>query len=106
MIQRWWMVMGVYVAFTILGLLAAFGVLALCWLLLGRLLLPVPLPIAITLVGDGDGEGLEQGVKALHWLRRAGLWRGEICIVDGGMSPQGLAVARRLVEDYQAQLNT
>lgn len=97
--------MGMYLAFTVLGLLAAFGLLTLCWLLLGRLLLPVPLDLTVSLTGHGDGEGLEQGVRALHWLRRTGLWRGDIRIVDGGLSPRGLAVARQLVEDYQAQLN-
>ena len=97
--------MGMYLAFTVLGLLAAFGLLALCWLLLGRLLLPIPLNLTVSLTGHGDGEGLEQGVRALHWLRRTGLWRGDIRIVDGGLSPRGLAVARQLVEDYQAQLN-
>lgn len=96
--------MGMYLAFTVLGLLAAFGLLALCWLLLGRLLLPVPLDLTVSLTGHGDGEGLEQGVRALHWLRRTGLWRGDIRIVDRGLSPRGLAVARRLVEDCHAQL--
>ena len=72
---------------------------------LGRLLLPIPLALTVSVTGVGDGERLEQGVKALHWLRRTGLWRGEILILDGGMSPQGLAVARRLVEDCHAQLH-
>ena len=102
MAQRWWLVVGVYL---ILGLLAALGLLGLCWLVLGRLLMPIPLTLTVSLTGYGDGDGLEQGVKALHWLRRNGLWRGNIIIHDGGMSPQGLAVARRLVEDCQAQLN-
>lgn len=97
--------MGMYLAFTVLGLLAAFGLLALCWLLLGRLLLPVPLDLTVSLTGHGDGEGLEHGVRALHWLRRTGLWRGDIRILDGGLSPRGLAVARRLVEDCHAQLH-
>lgn len=97
--------MGMYVAFTVLGLLAAFGLLALGWLVLGRALLPIPLDLTVSLTGYGDGEGLEQGVRALHWLRRTGLWRGEILIRDGGMSPLGLEVARKLVEDCQAQLN-
>lgn len=101
MAQRWWLVVGMYL---VLGLLAALGLLGLCWLLLGRLLMPIPLALTVSLTGYGDGEGLEQGVKALHWLRRTGLWRGRIVICDGGMSPQGLAVARRLVEDCQAQL--
>ena len=91
--------MGMYLAFTVLGLLAAFGLLTLCWLLLGRLLLPVPLNLTVSLTGHGDG------VRALHWLRRTGLWRGDIRIVDGGLSPRGLAVARRLVEDCHAQLH-
>ena len=77
--------MGMYLAFTVLGLLAAFGLLALCWLLLGRLLLPIPLNLTVSLTGHGDGEGLEQGVRALHWLRRTGLWQGDIRIVDGGL---------------------
>lgn len=102
MTQRWWLVVGAYL---VLGLLAALGLLGLCWLLLGRLLLPIPLALTVSLTGYGDGVGLEQGVKALHWLRRTGLWRGEILILDGGMSPQGLAVARRLVEDCHAQLH-
>lgn len=105
MAQRWWLDVEIYLAMTALGLLAAMGLLALCWLALGRLLLPIPLSLTVSLTGNGDGKGLEQGVKALHWLRRTGLWRGEIHIVDGGMSPQGLAVARCLVEDYQVQLH-
>ncbi|MBM6896016.1 hypothetical protein H9X86_01330 [Pseudoflavonifractor capillosus] len=92
-------------AYLVLGLLAALGLLALSWLVLGRLLLPIPLALTVSLKGYGDGEGLEQGVKALHWMRRTGLWRGEILILDGGMSPQGLEVARHLVEEYHAQLN-
>lgn len=94
-----------YLAMTGVGLLAALGLLCLCWLGLGRLLLPIPLALTVSLKGYGDGEGLEQGVKALHWMRRTGLWRGEILILDGGMSPQGLEVARHLVEEYHAQLN-
>lgn len=97
--------MGMYLAFTVLGLLAAFGLLALGWLLMGRILLPIPLDLTVSLTGYGDGEGLEQGVRALHWLRRTGLWRGHILIRDGGMSPLGLEVARKLVEDCHAQLH-
>ena len=85
--------------------MAAFGLLALSWLLLWRLLLPIPLNLTVSRSGHGDGEGLEQGVRALHWLRRTGLWQGDIRIVDGGLSPRGLAVARRLVEDCHAQLH-
>ena len=87
------------------GLLAALGLLSICWLVLGRLLIPIPLALTVSLSGYGDAQGLEQGVKALHWLRRTGLWRGEILILDGGMSPQGLEVARRLVEQYHAVLH-
>ena len=94
-----------YLAMTGVGLLAALGLLCLCWLGLGRLLLPIPLALTVSVTGVGEGERGEQGVKALHWLRRTGLWRGEILILDGGMSPQGLAVARRLVEDCHAQLH-
>ena len=46
-------------AYLVLGLLATLGLLALSWLVLGRLLLPIPLALTVSLKGYGDGEGLE-----------------------------------------------
>ena len=45
---------------------------------------------------QGDGGGLEQTVKALLWLRRTGLWWGEVVIRDRGLDAGGLALARAL----------
>ncbi len=47
---------------------------------------------------QGDGGGLEQTVKALLWLRRTGLWWGEVVIRDRGLDAGGLALARALAE--------
>lgn len=47
---------------------------------------------------QGDGGGLEQTVKALLWLRRTGLWWGEVVIKDRGLDAGGLALAQALAE--------
>ena len=88
--------MGMYLAFTVLGLLAAFGLLALCWLLLGRLLLPIPLNLTVSLTGHGDGEGLEQTLRHLRWLQGEKLAPFTPLVVDAGLSPQGLALVQAL----------
>ncbi len=75
---------------------AAFGLAGAVWLGLGRLLLPAPCPVRAVIVGRGCGDGLEQTVRGLLWLRRSGLWRGTVVITDGGLDPQGLALARML----------
>ena len=79
-------------------LLAAFGLVSLGWLALGALLLPGRCAARFTVSARDGGEGLEQTVKGLLWLRRAGLWRGEIVIEDCGLDPDGLALARALAE--------
>ena len=43
--------------------------------------------------------GLEQTVKGLLWLRRSGLWRGEVVIEDCGLDEDGAALARALAEE-------
>ena len=68
-------------------LLAAFGLVSLVWLAVGALLLPGVCPAR-----------LEQSVKALLWLRRTGLWWGEVVIEDCGLSREGEALARALSE--------
>ena len=77
-------------------LLAAFGLVSLGWLALGALLLPGRCEARFTVSARGGGEGLEQTVKGLLWLRRAGLWRGVIVIEDRGLDEDGLALARAL----------
>ena len=77
-------------------LLAAFGLVSLGWLALGALLLPGVCPARMVVEAKGDGGGLEQSVKALLWLRRTGLWWGEVVIEDCGLNRQGEALARAL----------
>ena len=79
------------------ALLAAFGLICLAWLGLGWLLRPAGgCPTRMVVAARGGGEGLEQTVKALLWLRRTGLWRGELVIEDRGLDGDGLALARAL----------
>lgn len=79
-------------------LLAAFGLVSLGWLALGALLLPGVCPARMVIEARGGGEGLEQTVKALLWLRRTGLWWGEVVIEDCGLSQEGEALARALAQ--------
>lgn len=85
----------------ILALLAAVGLLALGWMLYGRLVTPVGElgPVYAVLPAAGDGERLEQEVKGLLWLRSGALARATIVIADGGLSPAGRAVAAALLRD-------
>lgn len=77
-------------------LLAAFGAVSLGWLALGALLLPGKCPGRMVIGGSGNGAGLEQTVRAALWLRRTGLWRGEVVIEDLGLTEDGRALARLL----------
>ena len=78
------------------ALLAAFGLVSLGWLALGALLLPGVCPARMVIDAKGDGAGLEQTVKALLWLRRTGLWWGEVVIEDCGLDGAGTALAHAL----------
>lgn len=80
-------------------LLAAFGMVSLGWLALGALLLPGGCPARMVISAKGDGGGLEQAVKGALWLRRTGLWRGEVVIEDCGLDADGAALARALAQD-------
>lgn len=77
-------------------LLAAFGLVCLVWLAYGALLLPGVRPVETAVEAAGDGEGLEQTVKALLWLRRAGLLWGEIVLEDRGLTERGAELCRAL----------
>ena len=77
-------------------LLAAFGFVSLGWLALGALLLPGNCAVRAVVDARDGADGLEQTVKALLWLRRTGLWRGEIVIEDRGLDEAGAALARTL----------
>ena len=79
-------------------LLAAFGLVSLGGLAVGALLLPGVCPARMVVDAKGDGGGLEQTVKALLWLRRTGLWWGEVVIKDCGLDVDGAALAHTLAE--------
>ena len=77
-------------------LLAAFGLVCLGWLAVGALLLPGVCPARMVVDAKGSGDGLEQTVKALLWLRRTGLWCGDVVIEDCGLNREGAALAQAL----------
>ena len=77
-------------------LLAAFGLVSLGWLALGALLRPRDGWGRMVVAARGDGDGLEQAVRWAMWLRRTGLWRGEVVIEDLGLTEDGRALARLL----------
>ena len=79
-------------------LLSAFGLVSLLWLAMGALLLPGVCPARMVVDARGSGDGLEQSVKALLWLRRTGLWWGQVVIEDCGLDREGMALARKLAE--------
>lgn len=76
------------------GAAALAGVL---WRLLGRIMRPGNLSGAqVVLSAAGDGENLEGTLRALIWLRSAGLLRCPIVVADCGLSPLGREAALRL----------
>ena len=82
----------------ILALLAATGLLALGWMLFGRLVAPIGGgPVYAVVPAAGDGAGLERDVKGLLWLRGGELARFTIVIADNGLDPAGRAVAAALL---------
>lgn len=81
----------------LLSLLAAVGLLSLSWLLMGYILTPAGRGEGLSVIpGRGDGETLEQSVRGFLWLRGGGLLRGDVVIVDCGLTPTGRAVAAAL----------
>ena len=81
----------------VLALLAAAGLLALGWLLLGAAVAPVGRGSVYAVVpASGDGEHLEQDLAGLRWLRKGGMARFTVVIADCGLSGQGRRLAERL----------
>jgi hypothetical protein len=82
------------------ALLAAGGLLTICWLLFGRLLIPVGnddrAPVYAVIPASGSGDGLEYAVDGLLWLRGADLMCISIVVVDDGLNECGIAAAQAL----------
>lgn len=85
----------------VLALLASVGLLALGWLLFGKLLSPVGGgsggTVYAVVPASGGGETLEHDVDGLLWLRGGELARFTIVIADGGLNDAGRAVANALL---------
>ena len=85
----------------IIALLSAAGLLALGWVLFGRLLSPVGGgaggPVYAVVPASGDAGTLEHDVNGLLWLRGGELARFTIVIADGGLDGTGRAVAAALL---------
>lgn len=78
-------------------LLAALGMLLICWLILGWLLDFGRDENVVTICPvRGSGEGLEQVVLGQLWLRGTGPRCGRIAILDCGLTPEGCERARLL----------
>ena len=80
----------------LLAALAALGLFALLWLVLGRLLFPAPI-VHILLPVSGDGDELEHTLKGLRWLRASGLLTAHIDLLDAGLTAAGRERVSRLV---------
>ena len=90
----------------LLALAAAFGLLALGWLLFGRLVAPVGLggPVYAVVRARGDGAGLEQDVNGLLWLASEGMPAARVVIVDAGLTPTGRRRAELLAGQSAVEL--
>lgn len=64
------------------------------WLLLP----PCPKGMCSLLQVSGSGETLEQQCRAFLLLRRLGLFRQSLFIVDVGLNPEGRRLATRMTE--------
>jgi len=85
-----------------LVLLAAFGLMMLGCMLFMHVLFPPDLIEngVLTLVpACGDARTLDVTLHRLLWLRRRGLYRGRIAVVDCGLDEAGRAVVRLLCAD-------
>lgn len=81
----------------ILAFLAAAGLLALAWVLFGKMLAPVGAGgVRAVVPASGDGARLEHDVSGLLWLRGAKMADFTIIIADAGLNEAGRAVAETL----------
>ncbi len=85
----------------IIAFLAAGGLLALGWFVLGRLLAPIGGKdggkIFAVVPAHGAGETLEHDIAGLTWLRAGGMANFRIAIADNGLDEQGLEIAAALL---------
>lgn len=84
----------------ILAVLCAFGVLFLCWMIIGAFILPVGSAetLRVCVLASGNGESVEHTLKGLDWLRRAGILRAGVDVIDAGLNGAGRAQVTWLCE--------
>lgn len=82
----------------LMALLAAMGAVSVGWLLFAHWLLPAggETESFAVIPASGDGVRLDQTVQSLLFLRRNGLYRGNLVILDDGLDEKGRAMARLL----------
>lgn len=81
------------------ALLATVGLLALGWLIFGRLITPElgnTAPVFAVIPARGKGELLEYTVNNLVWIRECRRGTYAVLIVDLGLDKNGLALAEAL----------
>lgn len=87
----------------VFGVLAAWGIITLAWMLAGAVLLPLGnrLPMAVVLGCGGEALWLERYVRGLIWLRDLGLLRWRVLLLlDQGLDPEGRELAQALSARY------
>ncbi|MCD8141838.1 MAG: hypothetical protein LUD83_00945 [Clostridiales bacterium] len=86
----------------ILAALAAVGLGAVLWLLLGACLMPVGAEdtLRVCLLASDEGAEVEHTLRGLKWLRTAGLLRAGVDIVDAGLNGEGRAQVKQLLRQY------
>ena len=77
----------------LLVFLAALGLLTFLWCLAGLVLRPERETLSIRCC-QGNGDRLEQTVRAYGWLRGTGLVRGQLLLMDCGLTAQQLQETR------------
>ncbi len=84
------------------GVLVAWGIIMLAWMLAGVMLLPLGnrLSMAVVIRCHGKGLWLERYVRGLIWLRDLGLLRWRVLLLDQGLDPEGRELAQTLSARY------
>ena len=78
--------------------LCAMGVLFFCWCILGWLLLPgFGKHAGFLFRFSGDAPTMEQDFRTYQWMQGSGILRGELWIVDEGLSAEGKSRLARLI---------
>lgn len=81
----------------VVGILSVVGAAVLLWLFFGWMIRPTPSPdLWVVVQGQGDGSDLEEKLRELAWLRRAGLFRGSAVVLDYDLNQTGRELLLRL----------